>query len=589
MVNRIGGLVDARTAANRRLKPWHVLALLLLTLLTALPPLLLVPPTTKSDETYHWAYATYVAQTGVLPPYLSPDDATSREAHQPPLYYALAALLTRRFADPDAFADRVVNQFFMTTARGNRNFDILGPDAAQAFRIGRWLSLAFWLCVPLASLWAWQPILGARGSLTAAALIALTPLQAFVGTSYSNDMPSVAFMAVALGALLRLLDPKRASQWRWCALLGVCLGLSMLSKLYALPLMGAIGVIAIAPFPRLETRRRWQLLGALALTVVLMVPWMLDSYRRFGDPLGMSVFSQIMGRDPAWYRLSKIVTVTVQAWRTFWGDVGPGGVDAIPGWMAVGLAVLEVVALAGIVRWWRQARQGSRYRTIALLLGLWVLLALASFAWTFLRAQVTVISGGRNILYLQLVNAPFLVFGLSMWIKTARTVRAIVVGAGLVLTLWSWIYLVTFYPIPQRALLTAPPAAAVARFGDGYALLDWQAQPAPGKVDVEFTLAKLKPDEIPWAYFIQIVTPDGELVINVNTYPAHGVLSTSHLPLNTVLHESYELPLTRPVPPGSRLLLGLWAPLAGGQRLPAFDATGQPLPDAAYATAWPIR
>ena len=273
-------------------------------------------------------------------------------------------------------------------------------------------------------------------------------------------------MAVAVGALLRLLDPKRAPQWRWCILLGVSLGLSMLSKLYALPLMGAIGVIAITPIPKLEARRRWQLLAALALTVVLMVPWMLDSYRRFGDPLGMSVFSQVMGRDPAWYRPSKIVTVAIQAWRTFWGDVGPGGVDAIPGWMALGLAVMEVVALTGIVRWWRRARRGSRYGTIALLLGLWVLLALASFAWTFLRAQVTVISGGRNILYLQLVNAPFLVFGLAMWIKTERMVRAIVVGAGLILTLWSWIYLVTVYPIPQRALLTSPPAAAIARFGD---------------------------------------------------------------------------------------------------------------------------
>ena len=297
----------------------------------------------------------------------------------------------------------------------------------------------------------------AHGSLTAAALIALTPLQAFVGTSYSNDMPSVAFMAVAVGALLRLLDPKRAPQWRWCIVLGVSLGLSMLSKLYALPLMGAIGVIAITPIPRLEARRRWQLLGALALAGVLMVPWMLDSYRRFGDPLGMSVFSQIMGRDPAWYRPGKIITVTVQAWRTFWGDVGPGGVDTIPGWLAVGLAVMEGVALAGIIRWWRRSWRISRYRTVALLLGLWAVLALASFAWTFLHAQVTVISGGRNILYLQLVNAPLLVFGLAMWIKTERTVRAIVVGAGLVLTLWSWIYLVTVYPMPSASCSSRRP------------------------------------------------------------------------------------------------------------------------------------
>jgi hypothetical protein len=300
----------------------------------------------------------------------------------------------------------------------------------------------------------------------------------------------------------------------------------------------------------------------------------------------MSVFSQTMGRDPGWYRPGKIVSVTVQAWRTFWGDVGPGGVDAIPGWMAVGLAVMEVAALAGILRWWRCARRCSRYCTIALLLGLWILLALASFAWTFLRAQVTVISGGRNILYLQLVNAPLLIFGLAMWIKTERAVRAIVLGAGLLLTLWSWIYLITVYPIPQRALLTTPPAAAIARFGDQYALLDWQARSAPGKVDVAFTLATLKPDNIPWAYFIQIVTPDGKLLANVNTYPAYGVLSTNYLPQNTVLDESYELPVTEPAPPGSRLILGLWAPLAAGQRLPVFDAAGQPLPDSAYAIPW---
>ena len=121
----------------------------------------------------------------------------------------------------------------------------------------------------------------------------------------------------------------------------------------------------------------------------------------------MSVFSQIMGRDPAWYRLSRSSPSPSRRGGTFWGDVGPGGIDTIPGWLAVGLAVMEVAALAGIIRWWRRAGRGSRYRNIALVLGLWVVLALASFVWTFFTAaQVTVISGGRNILYLQLVDAP---------------------------------------------------------------------------------------------------------------------------------------------------------------------------------------
>jgi hypothetical protein len=44
----------ARSAPTAWLKPAHILGLLLLTLLTALPPLLLVPPTSKPDEIDHW-------------------------------------------------------------------------------------------------------------------------------------------------------------------------------------------------------------------------------------------------------------------------------------------------------------------------------------------------------------------------------------------------------------------------------------------------------------------------------------------------------------------------------------------------------
>ncbi|MCX6032858.1 MAG: glycosyltransferase family 39 protein [Chloroflexi bacterium] len=556
----------------------------MLALLTALPPLLFVPPTTKSDESYHWAYAVYLAKTGTLPPYLSPEDATSREAHQPPLYYYLAAVLSRRTANPDAIANQIKNPFFLGTERGNRNFDILGPDALRLFWIGRLLSLVFWLLVPLTVLWAWRPALGLRDSLTAAALVSLIPLLPFVGTSYSNDMPSVTFMAVALGALLRLLDPAKMPRWRWCLWLGLGLGLSMLSKLYALPLMGAIALIALMPGLAIEPKRRLQLLGALALTGIMLVPWMWNSYQRLGDPLGLSVFGQVMGQDPTWFRPDKVLQVGIQTWRTFWGDLGPGGIDAIPPVFAAGLGVIELAAIAGIVRRLQRAPQVKRHLPIALLLGLWVLLALASFAWTFLRAEVQVISGGRNLLYLHLVNAPLLVAGLQHWLK--RMANSALFGAGLVLTLWSWVYLSACYPLPQTGILPPQPPTPIARFGDQYALLDWQARQVNDTIHVHFTLAKVSQDDEPRAYFLQLVAPSGELLANLNTYPAYGALSTAYLPQGTTLHEFYELRASQAIPPGTRLLLGLWAPPAAEERLPAYDAAGHALPDSAYSGPW---
>ena len=58
-------------------KPAHILGLLLLTLLTALPPLLLVPPTSKPDEIDHWAYTTPTSpRPARSPAFTSPDDPT---------------------------------------------------------------------------------------------------------------------------------------------------------------------------------------------------------------------------------------------------------------------------------------------------------------------------------------------------------------------------------------------------------------------------------------------------------------------------------------------------------------------------------
>ncbi len=560
---------------------YRVLGLGLLALLTALPPLLLVPPTAKPDEAAHWAYAVHLAQTGALPPYVSPDDAASREANQPPLYYGLAAAVSRLTDDPAAFAERAVNPFLLATGRGNRHVWLLSPDAARLFSIGRTISLLFWLLVPLATLWAWQPVLGPSTSAGVAAFMSLVPLLPFIGSAYSNDMLSVLLIVVAFGTSIRLFDAGTAVGWRWAALLGLALGLSLLTKLYAIPLVAALALLAVAPFVRLHPTRRIQLLAAVTLATAMLLPWIWANLQRFGDPLGFAVSRHVMGYDPQGLRVDKVLVVAGQSWRTYWADLGPGGVDSLSLPAALALGLLELAALAGFIRRVRR----SPLHPLALFLILWVSVTLALLGWTFLRSGVMIISGGRNAIYLHLVNAPLLMLGLHEWFGSARAARRFVIGIGLLLTIWAWGYLLTTYPPVLREPLNEQ-AAPQASFGSAYVLLDADVRPTDDGLAVRFAVAKVAPDDVQLAYFVQVVSPAGELLANLNTYPAYGALSSVYWPVGSTVRECYQLPLPTSAPPDSRVLIGLWQPLTGA-RMPAFDPLGHPLADDAVALPVP--
>src|SRR5258706_4609990 len=51
------------------------------------------PPFEATDEIRHFRYVRYIAVNGGLPP-VSVETSRDLQAHHPPLYYALAALLT---------------------------------------------------------------------------------------------------------------------------------------------------------------------------------------------------------------------------------------------------------------------------------------------------------------------------------------------------------------------------------------------------------------------------------------------------------------------------------------------------------------
>src|SRR5437867_8332708 len=82
-----------------------------------------LPPFEAHDETGHFAYARAIAAEGALPDPARKLTEWFDESHQPPLYYALAALVARPFAPADPYTP-MMNPFFL---RGDR---LAGVNAA---------------------------------------------------------------------------------------------------------------------------------------------------------------------------------------------------------------------------------------------------------------------------------------------------------------------------------------------------------------------------------------------------------------------------------------------------------------------------
>lgn len=298
------------------------------------------------DEHAHAEYVRIVAEEGRLPQ-LDVSRPRNRntdkiyEAHQPPLYYAGAALAWHAF----------------------RTF---GPDAApwgaRCFSVlaGLWGIYLIWriareLCPGRPAIWH-----------LAAAIAAFLPMRLHVTASVSNDSLAEATTSLALLCMIRALrgtwDTRRA------ALLGAAVGAALLAKLSAVMLLPAVlvtvygasfkaPIAAPAEPPRGSRRKRRKTgatsagdpsgttpgpaaatrlfvrSGALVLGVVLLLAgWcFLRNQLLYGDPLGKQAFDWYFAdttRFEDWRRGGYTFAAYLQrkvfptTFATFWGAFG---------------------------------------------------------------------------------------------------------------------------------------------------------------------------------------------------------------------------------------------------------------------------
>ncbi|GIK43512.1 MAG: hypothetical protein BroJett011_73450 [Chloroflexota bacterium] len=237
--------------------------LILLTfIILALVYSFVTPPFEAGDESRHYAVVKYMADTGRLP-VQRPGEAQihwSHEGNQPPLYYALAALLTF-WIDSGTWAD--VYWYNPHTSIGdplrpdNKNITIHLPGETWPWRghvlavhLIRFLSIAMAAITVTGCYFIALTLFRGNRWLAAGAmaLTAFNPMFIFISASVNNDNAVIMFVTLALWLIVematgRMAEGKNPPTLRFAALLGLLIGLGALSKLYALGLLPLAGLL----------------------------------------------------------------------------------------------------------------------------------------------------------------------------------------------------------------------------------------------------------------------------------------------------------------------------------------------------------
>jgi hypothetical protein len=207
------------------------------------------------DEVWHYPFVWHLAQTWELP---VQDPANvqlwRQEASQPPLYYALAALLTTPISSDDLPGLIYRNphaDLGLVTADGNINM-IIHTDkeawpwrgAVLAVHVVRLISVLISTGTVLTvyaiatTLWPNRPTY----VFLAASFVAFNPMFLFVSGSVNNDNLITLLAALTIWQLTRLAIRNQAPSLGQLVSLGLLVGLASLAKLSGLGLLALVGL-----------------------------------------------------------------------------------------------------------------------------------------------------------------------------------------------------------------------------------------------------------------------------------------------------------------------------------------------------------
>jgi 4-amino-4-deoxy-L-arabinose transferase-like glycosyltransferase len=528
----------ARDAWRARLWPhrWAFVLLVAHFVLSVITSVI-VPPWEAHDEWAHYKFAEYLARERALPPVgvRLTDEYTFDEATQPPLYYALTALVVALIDTGDGLRP-VVNPFATSgTGEGGVNMAIHDPVQERwpwqgtilALHLARLMSvvigtLALLSTYGIARLLARAAAQGDDPSnlapLLALAVAAFSPQWLFINSVVTNDVLVAALGGAVLYCAVRLVllsqMPMTAPGWwkgQGGAVVGlaVSLGLALLTKYTALALLPvALLALLIAAVGDLRRQRRfsWQLaasLSAFAAIVVALAGWYFWHNLRL---TGMLTTRDAYAEASFWQRLSDPGASVAQglAWqdapaalaygfRTFWASFGWGNVEAAS-WVYGLWTALTLLGLVGFGVWLWRVKSWTVRLAAALMLAQVVCVVALPLYRELLHGEAFL----RGRYLLPALPAVSVIIGLGLEALSAhwrpmwrtRLAGALIVGLGLLALAVPFLWIAPVYARPPQLTGNAAPlphslrARYSAEGGDvveivGYDL--WPPSVAPGQ------------------------------------------------------------------------------------------------------------
>ncbi|MFN8483749.1 MAG: glycosyltransferase family 39 protein [Anaerolineae bacterium] len=547
------------TGSTSHRNRWPITLVVALFLLLGALHILWSPIFIKPDEAWHMGYVEYLRANGGLPRVrltLPNGEARGRaepEGHQPPLYYAAVALATLPIdlADSDNLYRR--NPHFLATDSGNLNVWAPAPSRAEsAFYVGRAVSLLFGAVAVAATYFAALEFLPWGVALMAAAALAFNPQFLVISTSLSNDVPAVAWCTLALWAALRSI--RRGLTLRRAAAFGLAVGLGTLTKLSGLLPIALLPLMMVSPSPPgpLAPRGRGgqgvrgrvpAALLALALALLIPLPWFLRNRQLYGDFLATAPVFALMGQRSGIISPGDLAALLLFIGRSYWLDVGPGGVGFGPTWLYLALAALVVVCGVGVVLAWRR-RPDWRLPIAALVF--YALVVLLSVLSLGTRTR-TFMGGGRLAFPFAAALAILLALGAWCLVPQRRQLALVVGWSGGWLALAAavtWLFVAA--PFAPPPVVSAPSSPPVATFDAGFALQDAKIGPVgrDGRVDVALDWQVTQPADSLYSVFVQALNPAGPgLLAQADTLPGRGYFPWERWTAGQTRRDTYSLAL----------------------------------------------
>ncbi|MBI3734861.1 MAG: DUF2142 domain-containing protein [Chloroflexi bacterium] len=340
---------------KRRLFRYMSSGIIVLSLVLTAAYSLMTPAWESPDEVGHFYYVFQLLTTRSLP---VQQLGVLGEAHQPPLYYFIAALA----AFPSDFGNTTgaytYNSHFILAGQGGSDVNAGLHSSVETFpfqgqalalHLARGISVFMGVATVALTFALTHEIFPDFPLITllAGALVAFNPQYLFISGSVNNDNLLTLAATAVWWQILRIL--KRPNQWQPWLILGVLIAIAILAKTFGLVVLAVTGMV-LAAF--MVQRRSPKLLfqGAMAISLpVLLVTqwWFIRNQILYGDPLGWGIYEKVydvnLRHSPLQW--NDLIDMFSTQFRSFWGVFGWMNITP-PDWF---YAVYQILGLAGLV------------------------------------------------------------------------------------------------------------------------------------------------------------------------------------------------------------------------------------------------